>query len=244
MMCHCQLFSLPEPYSIGRLRCPSSVVHTLQTSSQKPLSQSKPNFIWSLIGMGEQKFVHMIQVVGPFVHMIHVVWPRWPPCPLYGKNPLKIFFPGTKGPMTLELGMQHWGLGPNKICSNDDLGLTMTFFRARSNLLLYVLYAGFPQAFENLENGLKKFPCMEKSWNLKVNEKSWNFGMRLLSGGQYHSNFSRSLCSLNNFKKIRFSFFNRAIRNHLFFIIKLKISFLFNYLCNISIFAFYIALYD
>ena len=32
--------------------------------------------------------------------------------PLYGKNALKIFFSGTKGPMTLGLGMQHMGFGP------------------------------------------------------------------------------------------------------------------------------------
>ena len=57
--------------------------------------------------------------------------------PIYDKNPLKIFFSGTKGPVTLVLGMQHLGLGPNKIFSNDDLGLTLTFFMARSNLLTY-----------------------------------------------------------------------------------------------------------
>ena len=34
---------------------------------------------------------------------------------VYGKNPLKIFFSRTKGPMALGLGMQHWGHGPNKI---------------------------------------------------------------------------------------------------------------------------------
>ena len=56
--------------------------------------------------------------------------------PIYAKNPLKIFFSGTKGPMTLELGILHWRLGPNKVCSNDDLGLTLTFFTAR--LCLYV----------------------------------------------------------------------------------------------------------
>ena len=36
---------------------------------------------------------------------------------------------------------------------------------------------GFPQVLEimeNLENHIKKVPCMEKSWNLKI-EKSWNF---------------------------------------------------------------------
>ena len=47
--------------------------------------------------------------------------------PIYGKNPLKIFS-RTKRPMTLGLGLWHLGLGPNKVCSNDDLGLTLTFF--------------------------------------------------------------------------------------------------------------------
>ena len=54
--------------------------------------------------------------------------------PIYVKNPLKIFFSGTKGLITLGLGMQHRGLD-NKVCSNDDLGLNFTFFTARSNLL-------------------------------------------------------------------------------------------------------------
>ena len=62
--------------------------------------------------------------------------------PLYGKNSLKIFFSGTKGPMILGFGMQHQGLGPNKIYLNDDLGLTLTFFTARSNLLPYAFYMG------------------------------------------------------------------------------------------------------
>ena len=39
--------------------------------------------------------------------------------------------------MTLGLGMQHWGLGPIKVYSNDDLGLILIFFMARSNLLPY-----------------------------------------------------------------------------------------------------------
>ena len=57
--------------------------------------------------------------------------------PIHGKNLLKILFSGTKGPMTLGLGMQHWVLGRNKVYSNDVLGLTLTFM-ARSNLLPYV----------------------------------------------------------------------------------------------------------
>ena len=36
----------------------SSVVHHFQRSSSlKPLGQSKPNFMWSLLGKGERKFI-------------------------------------------------------------------------------------------------------------------------------------------------------------------------------------------
>ena len=39
--------------------------------------------------------------------------------------------------MTLKLGMQHWVLEYYKVCSNDDPGLTLTYFTARSNLIPY-----------------------------------------------------------------------------------------------------------
>ena len=61
--------------------------------------------------------------------------------PIYGNNPLKIFS-GTKGPMTLGLGVQHCGLGPNKVCSNDDIGLTMTIFTAKVKFASLSLYMG------------------------------------------------------------------------------------------------------
>ena len=35
----------------------SSSVHHFQISSLEPLRQSKPNFMWSLLGKGERKFV-------------------------------------------------------------------------------------------------------------------------------------------------------------------------------------------
>ena len=45
------------PWSVGLRRRPSSV-HIFQTSSpQKPLGRSKPNFMWSLLGEGERKFI-------------------------------------------------------------------------------------------------------------------------------------------------------------------------------------------
>ena len=39
--------------------------------------------------------------------------------------------------MTLKLGMQHWLLEYYQVCSNDDPGLTLTYFRAWSNLVPY-----------------------------------------------------------------------------------------------------------
>ena len=55
--------------------------------------------------------------------------------PIYGKT-LKIFF-GTKRPMTLKFCMLHWVLECYQVCSNDDPGLTLTYFMARSNLIPY-----------------------------------------------------------------------------------------------------------
>ena len=109
-------------------RPPSSitvVVLTLKTSSpQKPLGQSKSNFIWRFYGIGERKFAQMVLVT----------WPRWPPCPYMIKT-LKIFFSGTKGWWPWNLGVHHRVFEYYQVCSNDDPGLTMTYFTARSNLV-------------------------------------------------------------------------------------------------------------
>ena len=56
--------------------------------------------------------------------------------PIYGKN-LKIFSSGTKRLMTLKLGMPYRVFEYYKVCSNDDPGLTLTNFTARSNLSPY-----------------------------------------------------------------------------------------------------------
>ena len=57
--------------------------------------------------------------------------------PIYGKNFKKILFSGTKRLMTLKLGMRHRVLEYYQVCSNDDPGLTVTYFMARSNLVPY-----------------------------------------------------------------------------------------------------------
>ena len=77
--------------------------------------------------------------------------------PIYGKNPSKIFS-RTKGPMTLWLGMWHWGLGPIIVCSNDDPRLTLTYFTARSNLVSYAFIWGKLLESHLMEETYSKWP--------------------------------------------------------------------------------------
>ena len=56
--------------------------------------------------------------------------------PRYGKNLKKSSSP-EPNTMTLKLGMQHWVLECYQNWPNDDPGLSLTYFTARSNLILY-----------------------------------------------------------------------------------------------------------
>ena len=51
--------------------------------------------------------------------------------PIYGKNPSKIFYSRTDRLIFTKLGMQHQGLQPIIVCSNDDPGMTMTYFNGK-----------------------------------------------------------------------------------------------------------------
>ena len=53
---------------------------------------------------------------------------------IYGKNPSTIFS-GTGRPIFKKLGMKRRGLQHIIVCSNDDPGVTLTYFMARSNLV-------------------------------------------------------------------------------------------------------------
>ena len=56
--------------------------------------------------------------------------------PIYDKNN-KIFFSGTKMLMTLKVCQHYRVLEYLQVCSNDDPGLTLTYFTASSNLVPY-----------------------------------------------------------------------------------------------------------
>ena len=55
--------------------------------------------------------------------------------PIYGRNTLKTFCPGTTGQILMTLCMKHQRPKPFiiKFCANYDPGLTLTYFMARSN---------------------------------------------------------------------------------------------------------------
>ena len=49
---------------------------------------------------------------------------------IYGKNPSKIFS-DTVGPFSTKLGMYNRGFQPIIVCSNNNPGLTLTYFTVR-----------------------------------------------------------------------------------------------------------------
>ena len=53
--------------------------------------------------------------------------------PIYCKNSLKIFFPGTTGQILTKLCIKYQRPKPFIICANYDTGLILTYFTARSN---------------------------------------------------------------------------------------------------------------
>ena len=52
---------------------------------------------------------------------------------IYGRNPLKIFFSGTSGPISTILGIKHEGLKSIIVCSMKPL-IDFDHFTARSNV--------------------------------------------------------------------------------------------------------------
>ena len=108
-------------HALGSVRRPP-FVHNAQTSSSPKLPvQSKPNFVWSLL----TKVCSW--------HLGHMT--KMATMPIYGKKIAKIFCSGTGGPISTNLSILHQGLQIIIVCSNDDPGLTLTYFMARSNFV-------------------------------------------------------------------------------------------------------------
>ena len=57
---------------------------------------------------------------------------------IYGKNTLKVFFPGTTGSILIKFCMKHQRPNLFIICAKYDHGLTLTFFTVGSNFATLV----------------------------------------------------------------------------------------------------------
>ena len=73
------------------------------------------------------------------------------PCPYMVKTFLEIFFPGSNGPIFMKLCMKHQKPKPIIFCSNNDPGLTLTYFTARSNFKTMALIWDNVTMMESLE---------------------------------------------------------------------------------------------
>ena len=97
---------------------------------------------------------------------------------IYGKNLKKIFFSRSKRPMTLKLGLQHPVLKYYQINSNDDPGLTLTYFMARSNLVPYAFVWEKGKTMDFSENivvfDIKVGRCSQPNKYMKLYEYQWS----------------------------------------------------------------------
>ena len=86
-----------------------------------------------------------LETAGPIEAKFHVeppwdggTWPIWLPCPYW--SAMSIYVKNLKNLLLWNQktdGMQHRVLKYYQICSNDDPGMTVTYFMARSNLVPY-----------------------------------------------------------------------------------------------------------
>ena len=70
------------------------------------------------------------------LYKCQVTWPRWPPCPYMVKTFKNLLLQNQK---SYDLETWHVALGTQVLQNyiNEDPGLTLTYFTARSNLVLY-----------------------------------------------------------------------------------------------------------
>ena len=125
------------------------LVHPSQRLTGELIGVGRPTSSWSL----STHSLNISETTGPVKVKFHME-PLWDgetkvcsdcpghmtkmaAMPIYGKNLKKSSFSGTKMPMTFNLGLQHWLLGYYQIYSNDGPWLTLTYFTARSDLVLY-----------------------------------------------------------------------------------------------------------
>ena len=95
---------------------PSVLAYHFQRSSLKPLGQSKPNFMWSILKRGNRKLYELSKSHNHDGPMSIFTF--------------KIFFSRTGEPIITKFGMSHRRLWLIIGCIDHGLGLNVTFFTA------------------------------------------------------------------------------------------------------------------
>ena len=124
---------------------------------------------------------------------------------------LKIILSGTIRPMTLKVGMQNQVLEHYQVPSNDDRGLTLTYFTARSNLVPYAfVWEKDSLVFVegNSDSTFSNFFSLETTRPVEAKfyvKPPWDEGMKVNTNGLYHMT-----------KMAVMSAYGRNLKNHLF----------------------------
>ena len=127
---------------------PSVVHHFQRSSSRKPLGLSKPNFIWSLSGMEEHKFVREVWVT----------WPRWPPRPYMVKTLQKSSSPEPKGQWTCGLVCSMGNSGPSYFVQMMNIGWPWPILQQGQIWSLMLLYGKKLLESHLMEETYSKWP--------------------------------------------------------------------------------------
>ena len=106
--------------------------HFQRSFSLKPLGQSKPSCMRSLLGKEQTKYTYRFRSHDQDGRHARI-WLK----------PSKIFSYRTNSPMIMKLGMEHYKLKLYKLYINDAPELTFTYFTTMSILekLVFVLYS-------------------------------------------------------------------------------------------------------
>ena len=107
-------------------------IHVYFHNPLKPLGQSKPNFMWSILRKRENKFI----LNGPG-HMTKMA-----AMAIISKKHIRIFSSRTRWPVILKLVMKHQAVELYKVYINLDPWMTLTYFMIRSTYLAHAFEWG------------------------------------------------------------------------------------------------------
>ena len=167
---------------------PSIVIHHFPRSP-KPLGLSKPNFIWSLSGIGERQLVRRVWVS----------WPRWPPRQYMVKT-LQKSTPEPKDQWPCGLVCSIGALGPVEFVQMMTLGWLWPILQQGQIWSLMLLYGKKLLESHLMEETYRKWPDWQTIYvKIKILTPR---GLSAPAPGLYTCIKTGKLCIKSDFKDI------------------------------------------